>query len=398
MPDDIQPTPRQNKNLNGPKTDKTSASEGELAAAFPGGQSKLSMKSKVLAWWRAMSKNKRFALISLVLLVFATGAIGYFYFIQPAGNPSIQITRKSEPPKPQTVASPLTGIQVSPELAARPVTGIMIENSPSARPQSGIEQAGVIYEAIAEGGITRFLTLYQEAQPQYVGPVRSLRPYYLDFLVPFDGSIAHAGGSPEALAQVRGGMKDLDQFLNSGAYWRVSSRAGPHNLYTSFERLDALNKAKGYTTSKVASWPRKDEMKLGVSTAKIIDLAISSASYLVHYDYDVATNSYLRSEGGAPHNSTTSEGDKVGQQLKPKVVVALVMPYSLNGKYSVYGTTGSGQMFVFQDGGVTAGTWTKAGRGNQFVFTDAAEKPIKLNPGQTWVTVLAIPSKITYAP
>ncbi len=358
--------------------------------------------SKLKSWWGRLSKNKRFAVIAAALLIFGVGAIAYFNFIRPTSEPSLQVHKNPKPKvvKPTTVPSPLTGLQVAPELAARPVTGIMIENSQDARPQSGIDQAGVVYEAIAEGGITRFLTLYQDAQPQYVGPVRSLRPYYLDWLAPFDASIAHVGGSPEALAQVRSGMKDLDQFFNAGSYWRVSSRAAPHNVYTSFEKMDALNKSKGYTSSKFTPFARKADAKIAAPTAKTINLAISGPTYNVHYDYDAASNSYMRSEGGAVHRATSSEADKTGQQLHPKVVVALIVPYSLVDKtgHSGYANTGSGQMFVFQDGGVTPGTWTKAGRTSQYSFADSSGAPLKLDAGQTWFTALGSASMVTYAP
>lgn len=357
---------------------------------------------KLKAWWGELSKNKRFAIIAGGLLVFGIAAIAYFNYIRPTSEPSLQVHKSVKPKvvKPTTVASPLTGLQVTPEAAARSVTGIMIENSQDARPQSGIDQAGVVYEAIAEGGITRFLTLYQDAQPQYIGPVRSLRPYYLDWLAPFDASIAHVGGSPEALAQVRSGMKDLDQFFNAGSYWRVSSRAAPHNVYTSFEKMDALNKSKGYISSKFTSFARKTDAKIAVPTAKTINLAISGTVYNVHYDYDAASNGYLRSEGGAVHRATASEADKTGQQLHPKVVIALIIPYSLvdSTGHSGYANTGSGQMFVFQDGGVTPGTWTKAGRSSQYSFADSAGAPIKLDAGQTWFTALGSASTVTYAP
>lgn len=377
----------------------TSVSEQEIQSAFMARPSDPGKPKKTrFAWWRRMSKNKRFAIISFVLLIYGTGALGYFYFTRPEAAPSIHIARSSKPPPPKTIASPLTGVQVAPELAGRPVTGVMIENSRDARPQSGIQDAGVVFEAIAEGGITRFLTLYQEAQPQYVGPVRSLRPYYLDWLVPFDAAIAHVGGSPQALAQVRSGMKDLDQFFNSGSYWRVSSRAAPHNVFTSFERLDSLNRAKGYNISKFTSWPRSDKDKpLATPTAKSVDLNISSALYNVHYAYDSVTNSYLRSIGGNPHIATVSESDKAGQQLHPKVVIALVMSYGTSGKYSVYGTNGHGGAYIFQDGGVAQGAWSKGNRGSQFVFSDSNNVPIKLNAGQTWITIIK-DGQLNYTP
>lgn len=377
--------------------------KNEISPLPPTKKHRLGWWSRLKAWWFRLSKNKRFAIISAALLIFAAGSLAYYYFILPDSNPSLQISKSTKPKvvKPTTVASPLTGLQVTPEAAARPVTGIMIENSQDARPQSGIDQAGVVYEAIAEGGITRFLTLYQDAQPQYVGPVRSLRPYYLDWLAPYDGSIAHVGGSPEALAQVRSGMKDLDQFFNAGSYWRVPSRAAPHNVYTSFERMDALNKAKGYTSSKYTPFGRKPDAKLAVPTAKTIDLAISTGvTYHAHYDYDTATNSYLRSEGGAVHRATASEADKTGQQLHPKVVIALIIPYSLvdSTGHSGYASTGTGQMFVFQDGGVIPGSWTKAGRASQFSFVDSGGAPIKLDAGQTWLTVLGNAGMLHYVP
>ncbi len=354
---------------------------------------------KLVNWWLHLNRNWRFAIISFILLLFAAGAIGFFYYTRPTAQTSIAITKRPKP-TPITIASPLTGVQVAPELAKRPVTGIMIENSLDARPQSGLQDAGVIFEAIAEGGITRFLTLYQEGQPQYVGPVRSLRPYYIDWATSFDASIAHVGGSPDALSQIRGGGKDLDQFFNAGSYWRQSTRPSPHNVYTSFEKMDALNKAKGYTNSKFTPWPRKKDQPLVTPTAKSIDINISSYYFNSHYDYDAKTNAYLRFEGGAAHMVTTSAADTAGQQLHPKVFIALVMPYSISsdGQHSVYNTYGSGVAYIFQDGGVAQGTWAKADRTSQFSFTDASGAPIKLDAGQTWVVAVANTGMVTYKP
>jgi hypothetical protein len=354
-------------------------------------------------WWLSLSKNERFALISVALLTFGVLSVLWFGFIRPNSAPSISITKNSKPkPKaPITVASPLTGIQVTPARASRPVTGVMIENSVFARPQSGLQDAGVVYEAIAEGGITRFLALFQENGPQHLGPVRSLRPYYIDFAAPFQASIVHVGGSPDALSRVRdGSYRDLDQFFNSGYFQRVNYRDAPHNVYTSFAQLDALNQAKGYNTSKFTIWPRKADKKLATSTAKTIDIQISSPDYYSHYDYDAASNTYNRSEGGAPHLELTSEADTTGTQIHPKVVIALVMAYSIaaDGQHSVYADTGSGTAFVFQDGGVTQGTWSKAEAGSQIQFSDSAGTPLKLNIGQTWLTLVADSGKVSYTP
>jgi Protein of unknown function (DUF3048) N-terminal domain/Protein of unknown function (DUF3048) C-terminal domain len=341
-------------------------------------------------WYNFSQAEKVMALGGVILICLSAIGCGYYLANYKEPRQTKIVIPAKKVPKPTTVASPLSGVQVDPALARRPVTAIMIENSLDARPQSGLQDAGVVFEAIAEGGITRFIALYQDSRPQYVGPVRSLRPYYIDFASSFDAAIAHVGGSPEALSQIRSGGKDLDQFFNSGSYWRQPTRDAPHNVYTSFDRLDALNQLKGYSASSFTPWPRKAEAKLKTPTAKSIDLNISSGDFNVHYDYNAASNSYLRSEGGRPHLVTASADDKTGVQLKPKVVIALVMDYGIesDGKHSQYQTNGSGQLYVFQDGGVQTGTWSKADRASQFVFTDDSGKPLTLNPGQTWVSII----------
>ena len=372
-------------------------------------------RPRPMDWWRAWSKKRKIITVFITLLLVSGGVVAatssqFWGNAQP--ELSIIKHKKTAPPAPTTVASPLSGVQVSPAEAARPVTGIMIENSPDSRPQSGLQEAGAVFEAIAEGGITRFLTLYQETRPGYVGPVRSLRPYYIDFAGQFDAPIAHVGGSPEALAQIRNGGKDLDQFFNSGAYWRVNSRYAPHNVYTNFDKLDALNTSKGYTKSDVKPWPRKVEKKAKATktangqttpppapTAAKIDMAISSSLYNSHYDYDAATNSYARSQGGAPHIAITDEAGNTAQ-LKPKVVIALIVPFSIvdSSGHSGYSINGSGTGYIFQDGGVTEVTWSKADRTSPIEFKDTAGTTVPLNPGQTWVTLLATSDKLTYTP
>jgi hypothetical protein len=357
-------------------------------------------------WWLSLGRNQRFAIIAGLLLVFGAIAVGWYNFIQPDSNPSLTfIHHKKKPKVPATIPSPLTGLPVDPALAKRPVTGIMIENSNAARPQSGLQDAGVVYEAVAEAGITRFLALFQDATPQYIGPVRSLRPYYIDYAAGFQASIVHVGGSPDALAKVRsGGYRNLDEFANGSYFYRVRSRAAPHNVYTDFTKLDALNQKKGYTGSTFTAWQRKADKKPAAPSAAVIDFTISSPDYYAHYDYQAATNSYLRKEGGAPHTDYVSAADRAGVQLHPKVVIGLVVPQSLGALdatgayYTDYDTSGSGTAYIFQDGGVTIGSWTKADSTTQISFTNSNGTPLKLNAGQTWITLVGSTGKINYKP
>ncbi len=354
-----------------------------------------SWKQKLELHWPP-SKKEWLVLAAIVLLVSLLAGAFLIVHKPKKAVVSTQTKRVIKPVAPKTVASNLSGLQVDPAINQRVVTGVMIENSMDARPQSGLSQASVVFEAIAEGGITRFLALFQDNTPDDVGPIRSARPYYLQWALGFDAGYAHVGGSPEALADIKTwGVRDLDQFANGGSYHRISARAAPHNVYTAIATLNQLEAAKGYTSSTFTGFTRKKVAapSKNASVANKIDLALSGSLYNVHYDYVAATNSYNRSEGGAPHT------DASGVQLSPNVVVALVVPYGIqsDGHHSDYATIGSGPVYIFQDGTVTAGNWTKTSEKSQFSFTDAAGKPILLNPGQTWLTAVGLPSNIAYA-
>lgn len=344
------------------------------------------------------SRKRKLAYIaaSIVVLGLVAGAVWYF-FLKPknetpkAAETKVEVVAKPvEKPK---YYSPLTGTEVADDATTkRPVTGVMIENSPEARPQSGLVEAGIVFEAIAEGGITRFLALYQETKPSSLGPVRSARPYYIDFNLSFDASYAHVGGSPQAIQDIKTlGVKDLDQFYNGNSYERISSRYAPHNVYTSMEKLDALNTSKGYTASKFTPIVRKIDVPQ-TPTANVIDFSISGPTYSPRFTYDAASNSYRRVQAGAAHV------DEKNQQISPKTIVALVMAKSIDtdGSHTLYTTTGSGKMYVFQDGIVSEGTWSKADRKASFVFTDKNGLPMKLNRGQLWISIVGQSSDVQY--
>lgn len=376
-----------------------SQEEGFAAAKANGSRTIKQRHLRFVVAFRHATKKQQIigGAVIAVLLIAGSGGIYALHKSLSKGPPNVAapvVERAAEPPKPTTEASRLTGEQIDPALNKRPITGIMIENSPDARPQSGMNQAGVIYEAIAEGGITRFLCLFQQTQPDYIGPVRSVRPYYVDYLLPYDASIVHAGGSAGGLAKVRDmGVKDLDHGANGGAFQRVSDRFAPHNLYTSMAKLDEVSAARGYVTSDVKSLARKEEKPGQPITAKAINISMSSPLYDVHYDYDPVTNNYLRTLGGRPHTDQRS-----GQQLSPKVVIALAASYSQSGIYSVYQTNGTGRAYIFQDGTAQQVSWTKASERDQIVFTDDAGKPVALNAGQTWFTVVKDPNAVTFIP
>jgi len=355
-------------------------------------------------WWKFRKPRTRkewivTIFVALVLLVGIGFAVHSIWFSDSAMPPTkaAQKPATPAPAPPAKLYSGLMGLEITDNsINDKPITAIMIENSPDARPQSGIDQASVVFEAVAEGGITRFLTLFQENEPTYIGPVRSVRPYYVQWLLGFDAAVAHVGGSGDALRLIKeAGAKDLDQFANPAPYHRVSNRYAPHNMYTGIPALRELEAKKGYGKPNYTKLVRNEVSTPSTTpTATSIDLTLSGPLYNAHFDYDASMNAYKRSEGGKPHMSVAQDGKET--QLAPKVVVALVMPKGSNGIYSTYQTIGSGKAVIFQGGKMIDANWHKSGDKVQFSFTDNEGKEVKLDPGQTWFTAVGSAGSVTY--
>ena len=376
--------------------DETTAMNEEQAKAKKGSQAK---RRKLPAWLQFT--KKQWIIVGIVAVVLIGGVTTYALTREspPPKKPvhHIVATVRKPTPAPTTVASTLTGLPVSPSINKLPVTAVMIENSTFARPQSGLAEAGVVFEAIAEGGITRFVALYQDTAPSYIGPVRSIRPYYLSWLDGFDAIVTHVGGSPEAIQDLSNwNIRDMNQFYYSSYFTRIASRVAPHNAYTSMSQLNALENRLGYTASTYTGFSRKAPSPSKSPTATTINFNISYGAYNVQYKYNQADNNYERFEGGAPHMDINGSGAQT--QDAPKVVIAMIMPNHLesDGLHNVYGTVGSGTAYIFQDGTATVGTWKKTANNAQISFVDSNGKPIALDAGQTWITALGQANEVIY--
>lgn len=297
--------------------------------------------------------------------------------------------------------SPLDGLKYPEDVANRHTLGIMIENHPDARPQSGLTSASVVYEAQAEGGITRFLALFGPKIPDKAGPVRSARTYYLDWCLEYDCFYGHVGGNIDALDLIpKIGIKDLDQFsLGTKAYARIpkSGIAIEHTMYATPSKLYAIASDKGWsqTGGQAAVNFKEDASSTSRPAAQKIDIAISSASYNTSWAYDPSTNTYARSMGGSIHKDANN-----GEQIKSRVVVvqevaAKQILTRINEQGLAMTTVGSGKAKVFQDGQVVEGTWKKSSQASRTIFYDAAGQEVKFNAGQRWITVVDPGSVVT---
>ncbi len=317
-------------------------------------------------------------------LLLAAAAAAYLILKKPKPAAPKPVAKKSEAKAPEPILAPLTGLPTTADIAAQPVFGVVIENSPDARPQSSLSQAGVVYETVAEGGITRFLAVYQDQQPTNIGPVRSLRPYFISWIQEYNNApVAHAGGSYEALAGVHTyGVKSMNG-LNYGAYFRrAGDRYAPHNLYTSYDKLAALMTKQHYTTKPdFAQWTRKKDNPLAQPTYPTISIRYSSPLFTAKYTFDTGCDCYNRLIASVP---SIERNTNKQIQVKNVVVIATQATYDTKG-HALLTTEGSGKAYIFTDGGLTEGIWKKGSKQGRMTFVTADGTPIALNAGNTWI-------------
>ncbi|MEK7127506.1 MAG: DUF3048 domain-containing protein [Patescibacteria group bacterium] len=387
--------------------------------------------------------NKKVILIAAGLYFLSAGTSLAFFSRTPSQNKELESPVpsktgfKRDPSLPRNEECPLNGaMYTKPERdlweSRRPL-GIMIENSKAARPQSGLSSADVVYEAVAEGGITRFLAVFYCQDADVVGPVRSARTYYLDWISEYGNSplYAHVGGAntpgpANALGQINSygweAYNDLNQFsIGFPTFYRDYERLGPdtateHTVYgvtskiwdfaakkrdlTNVETDDRTGKVMAWNTTFV-SWKFKDDIAIAERPAAFsaqFGLSSSEASYandyIVKWQYDKDSNAFLRFNGGVAHNDMNTN-----QQILAKNVVIQFMTMSIandgyseegHGTHTLYGDKGQGKAKILMDGKVTEATWTKKTRLDRTRFFDITGKEIALNRGLTWIEILPI--------
>jgi hypothetical protein len=292
---------------------------------------------------------------------------------------------------------PLTGEKIDTAVDPLPhVFGVMVENSYEAWPLSGLNDAFLVIEAPVEGNIPRFISFFYAGQDavEKIGPVRSARPYYLDWADEFEALYTHVGGSPEALDLIasNGTTHNFDQFFQSEYFWRdTTTRFAPHNVYTSTALLtDALDEVK-LPEASYGSWLFKDDAPAGNDfISPSIDWANGSSEYDVTWGYDAATNMYGRSQGSTFVKTSSGEGVTANNVVIMETDIEVVD--AVGRRHAV--TTGEGHAFVYQDGKKIDALWKKALRTDRLRFY-ADGKEIQMNAGKTWIEVIDDLGKVT---
>ena len=342
-----------------------------------------------------MSRRRKIVII-IIYLIFglalgAAGYSGYRAFYANKEPEAFQIFAKNTP-KPDLTVNPLDGTEVEKSLANRHPLAIVIENHPDSRPQISLDKASIVYEAITEGGITRYLAIYGPRDADKVGPVRSMRTFFLDWAWEYNAFLAHVGGNIDALDRIPiEGALDLDQFgLGEKAYWREpqAGKAIEHTMYTSTEKLYQAAKEKGFEmTADFTSLKFLKKLKES-GTAQTIIIDFSSASYRVGYTYNPSSKTYLRSLGAFAHKDCNT-----GNQLAPtNVIIQSVArvntPTRINEESWTFDTIGEGKAYVFYGGQKIDATWKKQDLKARTKFYNSSGDEIEFLPGQFWYEIV----------
>lgn len=310
---------------------------------------------------------KILALIIVLLLV----AAGVYFYLSDRGA---------------TFRSQLTGEKVGLAQSRRPVLGVMVENTPAARPQTGLDSAGIVFETVTEGGITRMLAFYQADMPEVVGPIRSLRSYFVDWVTGFDVSIVHVGGSGEALEMVdQRSVKSLNQFEYNEPYYREESRPAPHNMYARTEGLRDLQEELGHGKSQFREIPRSDDAQSQNPQATNISIEYSTQEYGVEYHYQEESNTYTRHLAGSLHIDAATD-----EPISTTNVVVIQMPAD------TIEAIGEGSALVFKNGEVHKAEWRKPDYQERIEIIDNEGGQVPLNRGDTWFIVLPSDKSVDY--
>ena len=384
--------------------------------------------------------NKKLLILISVIVYFLATGVSYAVFSKLKGPESqTAIVQSAEqdakkigvgndykaitfdPNQPKTEACPLNGELYSKEEEAwweqhRPL-GVMIENTPDARPQSGLSFADVVYEGVAEGGITRFLAVFYCQDAGIVGPVRSARTYFIDFLSEYGNSplYAHVGGAntpgpANALGQIDQygwtGYNDLNQFsVGFPTYYRDEQRGGrpvatEHTMYSVTSSLWAVGATRKLTNTDADGkvWNTTFVPYLFKSDAPLADRPASQSvhiefwadpTYMADWKYDRQSNTYLRSTGGAEHDDRNTH-----KQLTTKNIVVMYMKESHaddgyeNNVHLLYADKGTGNAIVIRDGKQIKATWNKASRTGRTKLLASDGSEVQFDRGKIWFEIV----------
>ena len=340
---------------------------------------------------RKMSKKKKKTIFSMVIILILV-IIGGGYFILNNRDLAKKIKEKVEVKKLKIVDQ---------DSKTRPYA-VMINNHAKARiNHAGLNDAYIVYEAVAEGGITRLMAIFKDKDTDRIGSVRSSRPYFLDYALEIDAIYVHFGGSSQALSDIKTlDIDNVDGMSDASAFWRDRTLgvALEHTAFTNMEKLKSVVSDKGYrtkTNKKLLLNYKVDEFNLDSKEDSIVanNISIPYSHYVVtSYTYDAEKKVYNRFVNGVAH----TDGITKSQYTAKNIIVMKVKNYSLDS----YGrqkldNIGSGDGYYITNGYAVPIVWEKESRSSQTIYRYSDGTEIDVNDGNTYIQIQPITQELT---
>jgi len=350
-------------------------------------------------WSRFTEWVSTHKVLSIAAAVVVLGA-GTAVFMMASAEPDVTTTTSAPTTTTTTVASttteaptttiagalsPINGLPVDdPELLDRRLLAVKIDNHPNARPHSGIEQADAVIELMVEG-VTRFISMWQQSDVDYLGPMRSGRPTDQTMLAFFnEPSFAISGAQSwvqDMIASV--GIHLIGEV--EPATFRVSERRAPHNLFANTNLLREYADERGYPDEPIEG-PMWEFGPMREDADEAAKISFDFVGNPVEWTWDEASETWLRTLAGDESSWVTEDGEE-GQIAVPVLVALYVEQYSV-GDLPASRTSGQGLAYIFADGKVVQGTWQRDDITQWFTLEDNEGEPILVPPGQIWISLV----------
>ena len=362
-------------------------------------------------------------LIIIIIIAFVIGCDGGEEIVLPTEEPTATPTPAPTPPPTPTPSptpsptptpdpyeglygvNPLTGLPIDEAFRNRRPAAVMLNNLKRALPMLGISQADIIYEAPAEGGITRMLGVYQNpSEVPTIGSVRSTRAYYLDLAQGHDAILLHAGFSEEARVEIkRRGVTNMDclSIYEGSLYWRdqerIRTKGLEHSVLTSGERIE---KAYAELKGRIEHEPDWRERLLFADNGTpaggeaALSISIQYSSYKTGlFEYDAATGLYCVSQYGEPF----IDGEDNTQVSVTNVLILYAPIRSQGDRYGLLSIdlVGSGEGRFACGGKIIPIRWSKGSYDSPFVYTLTDGKPLTLGRGRSYVNIISSSYTVT---
>lgn len=293
------------------------------------------------------------------------------------------------------VLAPLRGTPIEAGTGSNASIAAKIDNHVAARPQVGLDTTDIVFEELVEGGLTRYVAIWQSAIPKELGPVRSIRPMDPDIVSPFKGIIAYSGGQPRFVQLMKNtGVYNAihGQADTATTFYRTPTKIAPHNVLVKareviadHKKLKAPAQQFGYSLDTASSTAAKD----GKPTEEI-QLVFGPPSK-PSWTWGPKAGAWVRWQNGVKDVAAS------GARISATNIVVLRVGVDTGLGVPKTDLIGSGDAWVASGASYVKARWSKSSATSRIRLVDATGTAIRLAPGNTWIELVPTSGSIAFS-